>query len=306
MVSGALLIDKPSGMTSHDVVAVVRRSIGQKQVGHAGTLDPAATGLMVLLLGEATKLSNYILNGDKAYEVVVRLGIQTDTGDQDGRVIQQVPMSPSLTKLKEKVVSLQGFFDWPIPMYSAKKLNGKKLYELAREQKVIDIPTKSMEFADVNLIEYEEDRVTVRLACSKGSFIRTWAEQLGIALGGCASVHQLRRVFSAPYHLREASDLEPFREPFQGELSELKAWKPMTELLPAWPSYRVEGLDEKLISNGQLPRRLSRFLEVEYAPRGYRQVKVVRRRDQSLVALLEGSQKGFKILRVFANRANSQ
>ena len=146
MRSGLLLIDKTAGLTSHDLVAKVRKIAQQKQVGHAGTLDPAATGLLVMLLGEATKLSNYILNGDKAYEVIVHLGVKTNSGDMDGEIIEEKTVNVSEEQIVSAVKALQGEFDWPIPIYSAKKQDGKKLYELARENKTIKPPHKIMVF----------------------------------------------------------------------------------------------------------------------------------------------------------------
>lgn len=299
MRSGLLLVDKPAGMTSHDLVSKVRKIVGQKQVGHAGTLDPAATGLLVMLLGEATKLSNYILNGDKAYEVVVHLGMTTDSGDKDGAILEEKPFTATAEEITTAVNALKGEFHWPIPMYSAKKQNGKKLYELARQNIEMEAPKKKMIFSQVKLSDIDGSLVRVYLKCSKGSFVRTWAEQLGEALGCGGTVHTLRRVESVPYSVEKAIGLESLIDAQVALGGE--HWISMDQTLPDWISLKVDGGEEKLISNGQIPHKLARFLEVEYLSRGHESVKVLSKRNHRLLALLQHGSKGFKIQRVFNN-----
>ena len=161
------------GLSSHDVVSQIRKIFQTKEVGHSGTLDPMATGLMVLLLGEATKLSNYITDGDKAYEVSVRMGIETDTLDTTGTVIQEKPVLKSQAEIQNTAMNLVGEFQLPIPMYSAKKIDGKKMYEYARENQVIEIPQKKMTFWDVQ--KKSETDIEFSIQCSKGSFIRSFS-----------------------------------------------------------------------------------------------------------------------------------
>ncbi|MEI7974277.1 MAG: hypothetical protein WCH11_07905, partial [Bdellovibrio sp.] len=157
-VGGLLLIDKPPQITSHDVVDRVRKLLRRKDVGHTGTLDPMATGLMVLLVGEATKLSSYILNDSKAYRLQVLLGKKTDTGDITGRVVQEVArQQPQETAQWESALqSLMGEFDWPVPIYSAVKVGGEKLYEKAhRGQTSVETPVKRMVFSEGSLVSSE-------------------------------------------------------------------------------------------------------------------------------------------------------
>lgn len=298
MMNGLLLIDKPSKITSHDVVASVRRMTKQKSVGHAGTLDPLATGLMVVLMGEATKLSNYILNGDKSYVVQARLGVKTDTGDKDGAVIVSEDITlPSVEKIQQVVVSLVGTFQWAVPAYSAVKQNGEKLYDMARQGLVFTPPTKPMTFYSAEFIEVNGPLVKIALRCSKGSFIRTWVEKFGEALGTVASVETLRRTQSDPYGIEKAVSL---RGAEGQNLIESSSWIPLEQSLPHWPQIRVEGQEEKLIKNGQIPHSLKRLLEIEF---GFNVpgVKVQSARSKRLLAIVgpNSSATMYTIHRVF-------
>ncbi len=296
MKNGLLLVDKPKGMTSHDVVSSVRRLAAQKQVGHAGTLDPLATGLMVVLMGEATKLSDFILSGDKSYVVEALLGVRYDTGDTDGSVIETKTVDVTEQKIKAAVEELQGTFQWPVPIYSAMKVQGQKLYEKARAQEVFTPPSKPMTFYKAEFLGATMDRVQVRLSCSKGSFVRTWVEKLGEKLGCGAAVAVLRRESSFPYALQDAVTLT------DGRLmtDDPPHWIPFGQALPTWPVVKVEGLEEKLLRNGQISHRLGRFLEIEYmhlpAALG---VKVISGKTKDLLAILTRGETGYSIRRVF-------
>lgn len=294
MRNGLLLVDKPSGITSHDVVHSVRRWSSQKQVGHAGTLDPLATGLMVVLMGEATKLSDYILNGDKAYIVDLKLGVTTDSGDSDGQITEEKPVNVSAEQIENAVASLQGSFVWPVPIYSAVKTKGKKLYELARANVPVEPPKKPMIFKEVRLLKNESPIVSVFLACSKGSFVRTWVQQLGEALGTGATVVSLRRTASIPYSIEKAVALDSLA----GTEEAGTHWIPLKESLPDWWPFKVEGIDEKLIKNGQIPHKIERFLEIE-CPATCPGVKILSRRDGTFLALLTRENNKFSIKRVF-------
>jgi tRNA pseudouridine55 synthase len=295
MKNGLLLVDKPKGMTSHDVVSSVRRMASQKQVGHAGTLDPLATGLMVVLMGEATKLSDFILTGDKSYVVEALLGVRYDTGDTDGAVIETKTVDVTEEKIKTAVNELQGTFLWPVPIYSAVKVKGQKLYEKARANEVFTPPSKPMTFYKAEFLGASLDRVQVRLHCSKGSFVRTWVEKLGEKLGCGASVAVLRRESSFPYNLQSAVPLADERL----MTKESPHWIPFDQTLPNWPVVRVEGLEEKLLKNGQISHRLGRYLEIEYMPLAAEGVKVVSGRTKGLLAILTRGDTGYSIRRVF-------
>ena len=178
-VDGILLLDKPGDRTSHDVVAGLRKALKQKAIGHTGTLDPIATGLMVIVLGEATKLSDYLVSADKAYTVLVRLGVETDTLDRAGKVTSTKPVTSGRVDLELAVSSLEGSFEWQVPIFSAAKVAGQRLYDLARAQIKVDLPIKSMNYWDIVIgPERSDGLLEVSLQCSKGSFIRTWVQKL--------------------------------------------------------------------------------------------------------------------------------
>src|SRR2546422_544827 len=200
-MNGVLLIDKPAGMTSHDVVARVRKSIGERRVGHTGTLDPFATGLLVLLIGRATRLAQFLSSAEKEYEGLIRLGYATDTGDVTGSRIEgeephaRTRSAQSLRKdeIQAAIASLKGEIEQVPPMYSAKKIQGKKLYEFARagqevERQPVRVTIREFEMlspADEFLRANDDGSVDlrVRVVCSAGTYIRTLAEDLGQKLG---------------------------------------------------------------------------------------------------------------------------
>lgn len=293
--SGVLLVDKPKGITSHDVIAVLRRTLKRKDIGHAGTLDPDASGLLVLLLGDATKLSDILLTGDKAYFVDVRFGTKTDSGDLAGNVIATSDVIPTPEQINSSISEMVGDFEWEVPMYSAVKVDGKKLYEYARADQEVKIPKKIMGFKAAKLVESKTQDTRVELHCSKGSFMRTWAEKWGEKLGTVAVASGIRRSWSAPYTLEHAVPLN-FITP-ENAYVESPYWIPMENTLQEWPCIRLEGNEEKLISNGQIPHKMARFLEIEYSR--HQGVRAVSRRTGRLLALLAPKSTGFGIQRVF-------
>ena len=314
MVDGLLLVDKPEGLTSHDVVAKVRKILSTKSVGHTGTLDPMASGLMVMLVGEATKLSDYLLKGDKGYKLSAQLGVTTDTLDVTGEKLSEKNVDVSRAVIEKSVWSLEGEHQLPIPMFSAKKINGKKLYELARAGEVVDLPKKRMKFYDFHSVQIEPASVSLELKCSKGSFIRSWASQLGVDLGVGAALSSLRRVYSAPFTLDCAITLDELRAKFpnlesdqtiDGLRSTLgSAFIPMAEALSGFPGVTVSGADQKLMRNGQvsfdLTRRLIRYQKQANASGEMSRIKVHSATDGRLMAILEvWPCKSLKIKRIF-------
>lgn len=303
MSDGLLLIDKPGGITSHDVVARARRQLGRRDIGHAGTLDPIATGLMVLLVGKATKLSDYILNGNKAYITRIKLGVVTDSGDISGEVTEEKGCSVTSEQIKEAVGGLSGDLELAVPIYSAIKVKGKKLYEKARKGEDFTPPMRPMSFWDVKILDSGPDWLAVSFACSKGSYVRSWVKTLGEILGCGATVETLRRNISSPYEIDKAIDFDNLESKTQVELEDSPAWIPLSKTLPDWPSVKIEGVDEKLISNGQIPRKLERYLEVQYAGiDSVKGIKILSRRSGRLISLLSYEPPlSFKIRRVFPN-----
>jgi tRNA pseudouridine55 synthase len=311
-LNGVLLINKPSGCTSHDVVARARRLLGLRAIGHAGTLDPLASGLLVLLLGEGTKLSDYILNGNKTYEVLVRLGLTTDTQDLDGQILREENVNfdeeAQRGLVTDAVHALGGDIQLPVPLHSAVKIGGRKLYEYAREGSEIEAPMREMGFYDLTVLDTSPNTVRVRMRCSKGSFVRAWADTLGARLGCGGAVAELKRVHSEPFGLDQALSLETLADacpPGKTVAGEAlgSAWVPLRESLPAFKMAWVEGHDERLLRNGQishgLQAQLLKFVGVtpgEIAPG----VRVLSRETQDLVAILTAEPGAFyRIKRVF-------
>lgn len=309
-LDGLLLIDKQPGCTSHDVVARARRILNTKAVGHAGTLDPLASGLLILLIGEGTKVSDYILNGDKAYIVRAKLGVRTDTYDTDGKVLSEESVDVAHEELKSAVESLEGDIELAVPAHSAVKVDGKKLYELARAGEQVPIPVRKMGFYNLKILAAGADWVDVEMLCSKGTFVRAWVNALGEKLGCGATVSSLRRVYSSPFKVDQSLTLEEVEErlakrslgdTIEGQLIE-PAWVPLRESLPAFKMAWVEGLDEKLLRNGQISKglqaQLLKFVSVDGGePPG---VRVLSRETQEMVAILLAAPGQFyKIKRVF-------
>jgi tRNA pseudouridine55 synthase len=296
---GLLLIDKPTGMTSHDVVGRVRKILGQKSVGHTGTLDPLATGLMILVLGEATKLSDYLTAADKSYVQKIRLGLTTDSLDRTGQVLREEKVDLPAEVLRSAVSELEGEFDWAVPLFSAAKVDGKKLYEYGRKGEEVERPMKRMKFWDVQIRELGRDHLEVQLACSKGSFIRSWTSQLGENLGCGACVEELRRLTVGPWNVASACTLEELEQGMKLD----DAFVPMSRALPDLKPIIASPREMKLMSNGQIARDMVTRLIFEQKQAISTQtpvyVKVLTVAGDLLAILAAEPGQGLKIRRVF-------
>jgi tRNA pseudouridine55 synthase len=208
-MNGVLVVDKPAGPTSFEVVRRARVALGVKKAGHTGTLDPLATGVLPICLGEATKIAGFITEGDKAYEAVVKLGVQTDTQDAAGAVVDTRPV-PKLTP--EGVEAVLSRFRGPglqtPPMYSAVKVGGKRLYELARAGEEVERAARPVVVHELTLRDFSADELRLVVRCTKGFFVRVLAHDLGQALGSGAHLLALRRTHSGPFSLQAAIPLE--------------------------------------------------------------------------------------------------
>lgn len=211
--AGMLLVDKPSGWTSHDCVAVLRKSFPRgTKVGHTGTLDPAATGLLVLLVGPATRLQARLQGFDKTYSGTIRLGVKTDTGDLEGKVVETKPVPPlERAALEAAAAGMVGTIEAPAPAYSAVKHEGKKLYEYARAGAVVPVKPRTAIVRSWEVTSWASPEVGYRLACSSGTYVRTLAEVLGDRLGCGATVSALRRESVGPFKLEDALTLDAAR-----------------------------------------------------------------------------------------------
>ncbi len=215
-MDGILIVNKPKEFTSHDVVAKVKRIYGTK-VGHTGTLDPMATGVLPLLLGEGTKLCAYLTDHSKIYEATIKLGIQTDTADSEGKIIKEKQVN--LEKLEKNNVQkvLQSFLGKQMqtpPMYSAIKIKGKKLYEYAREGKQIEIPERKIEIHNIELlnIQKEENSITYRVHCSKGTYIRSLCEDIAKKLETIGYMQELNRIKVGEFDLKQSIALQELEQ----------------------------------------------------------------------------------------------
>lgn len=202
-IEGILLVDKPLGATSFKLVHILRKQLGVKKIGHAGTLDPFATGVMVMLIGRRyTRLSNQFLTCDKEYIAEVYLGATTDTYDSDGKILNQSDIIPSFEEIQNSIHLFQGEIEQIPPMYSAKKVKGKKLYELARQG--IEIERKPVKIhVNTHILRYAYPYLELRIVCSKGTYIRSIAHDLGMHLGCGAHLTHLKRTRSGNFELKD-------------------------------------------------------------------------------------------------------
>ncbi|QDE67272.1 MULTISPECIES: tRNA pseudouridine(55) synthase TruB [Myxococcus] len=249
-MDGVLVIDKPTGPTSFDVVRQVRSLLRLKKVGHTGTLDPLATGVLPLCLGEATKVAGFITEGDKAYDATVRLGSETDTLDAEGQVTAQAPV-PALTPalIEAALARFRGTFDQVPPMYSAVKVGGKRLYELARAGEEVERAARQVTVYELVLRDFSAERLQLSVRCSKGFFVRTLAQDVGRALGCGAHLEALRRTASGPFSLAQALPLADVPELLkEGALA--SRLMTMSHALVELPEVRVGAADAKRVSHG--------------------------------------------------------
>ncbi len=205
---GVLLVDKPAGLTSHDVVDRLRRQFGFKKVGHCGTLDPAATGLLVIVVERATKLQDHLMADDKTYEGTMQLGVATDSQDADGEVLAEKPVPPLTADELERVLDkFRGDLQQVPPMVSALKHKGQPLYKLARKGKTVEREPRSIHIYDLRLLALELPRVRFRVTCTKGTYVRTLCADIGETIGCGAHLAELRRLRSGEFDVQDARPL---------------------------------------------------------------------------------------------------
>lgn len=207
-MEGILLINKPRGKTAFSLVSILRKRLGVRTIGHAGTLDPFATGVMVMLIGRPyTRLSDRFLNQDKEYLAVMKLGESTDTYDCDGVVQNRSDVVPTLEEIQKVVSTFQGEIDQVPPMFSAKKIQGKKLYELARQGKSVERASVRIK-VDIQIVSYVYPHLTIKVTCSKGTYIRSLGHDIGEKLGCWAHLSALERLRSGPYRIEDCVTVE--------------------------------------------------------------------------------------------------
>ncbi len=250
---GVLLIDKQPEWTSHDVVQKVRRLIQEKKVGHCGTLDPAATGLLVVTVGRATRLTRFLIRAPKVYEGTARLGIATDSYDAEGKVMAERPVEGvTLERVSATMKGFEGAFEQLPPPFSAKKVGGVKLYELARRGEEVPQEAKTVtvfEFASTS--ELEGESVGFRLACSSGTYARALVHDLGTRLGCGAHLSALRRLSVGPFQVGDALTLPELAAKLDAGLELGTAWRPFDEVALPFAEVTIDAQQEQRIQHGQ-------------------------------------------------------
>ena len=307
---GVLLVNKTKGCTSHDVVDRARKILGQRAVGHAGTLDPLAEGLLALLLGSATKLSPWISGSGKRYRLKIKFGLLTDTLDADGKVIKEEKASLKEEEIRAVLKAGASELELPVPYFSAVKVGGRKLYSYARSGKNVELPRRKMRFHDLEIHETGEDMAEVSISCEKGSYIRSWTHWLGERLqtGGCLMA--LERLSVGRLSVSKSCSLDGLEKKLEGAapsdseglkalLGESFLFSP--EALPQLPEIKLTRRDAALLRSGQIPGFIVRQSQAEQIKTNQtgeaRIIKAVR--GAGLAALLET--RPFKKIRILKN-----
>ncbi|PCJ33037.1 MAG: tRNA pseudouridine(55) synthase TruB [Gammaproteobacteria bacterium] len=257
-ITGIVIIDKPTGRSSNHVLQQVKRLFDAKKAGHTGALDPLATGILPICLGDATKVSSYLLDSDKAYHVTCKLGVVTDSGDSDGEVISTSEI-PAFTEqdILNLLPQFTGLQNQVPPMFSALKYKGQPLYKLARQGIEVERKSRQITIYDIQLLSITADSFSLSVRCSKGTYIRTLVEDISHALGCGGHVSALRRTVAAGYDEQQSMTIEQLVEAQEQGLNHLDTLLlPTEDALPDWPS--IITTDEMLVA-----LRLGQSIQVE-------------------------------------------
>ena len=252
-INGILLLDKPVGITSNRALQIVKRIYKANKAGHTGNLDPLATGLLPLCLGEATKVSGYLLDSDKRYLATCKLGVKTSSADAEGDVIETRPVGDySEVKIKQVLQNFSGEIEQIPPMHSALKVNGQPLYKLAHKGEVVERKPRKVTIYDIRFISLENDELKLEVFCSKGTYIRTLAEDIGESLGCGAHISALRRTLSGPFDIEHAVSLEELEHLAEDGLDEIDAFLlPPEEALLDLPEVSLSEHTAHFVQQGQ-------------------------------------------------------
>lgn len=249
MKNGIVNVYKEAGFTSHDVVAKMRGIFGQKKIGHTGTLDPAAVGVLPVCLGKATKVCDLLTEKEKTYRCIMLLGLRTDTQDATGQILSQCPVSVDPNQVREAAAGFLGGYSQVPPMYSALKVNGKKLYELARSGKEIERAPRPVQIREIRITDISLPRVAMEVTCSKGTYIRTLCHDIGNVLGCGACMEQLVRTRVGDFSIEDSLTLKELEEMVQkGRIQE--ALLPTDTVFLQYPMASVKENSQKLLENG--------------------------------------------------------
>jgi len=248
-ISGVLVVDKPVGLTSHDVVQIIRKGTNIRRAGHTGTLDPRASGVLVVLIGPAVRLSEYVSASDKRYQAIVRLGASTDTYDADGRVTSSAPVTITEEQFESALQQFIGEIEQVPPPYSAVKVKGRKAYEMAREGEEVDLQPRKIQVYNLELLEWAPPEAVIDVYCSSGTYVRSLAHDLGNVLGCGAHLIGLRRTKSGRFTLRDAVPLRKLRDAFEAG-NWYQYLIPAAEALSDWPAVELDTDQVESIRHG--------------------------------------------------------
>ncbi len=268
-LKGVLLVDKPAGMTSHDVVDHIRRATGIRRVGHTGTLDPAATGLLIICIGPATRLSEYLTGLDKVYEGYMRLGVVTSSHDMDGEVLEQNDVPElELPRIQAAFDEFTGQIEQVPPMVSAVKVGGQRLYKLARKGETVERKPRQITVNEFVALGYAPPLVHFRVSCTSGTYVRSLCHDAGAALGCGATLDRLRRTAVGRHRVEEAAPLDTLTD-FASVSTRLV---PMSDALDL-PSIAVSARGERILASGGLLRGPELAGDVPATSEGLVQIK---------------------------------
>ena len=249
-MNGVLVVDKPAGITSHDVVAVARRALGERGIGHTGTLDPMATGVLPLAIGKATRLVRFLTASDKDYDAVIRFGRATDTYDATGTTTLESPQRPTRTALEIGLLALTGTYDQMPPPYSAKKVGGRRAYAMARRDEPVELKPAPVTVPRAVLTSVDDDTASVSITCSSGFYVRSFAHELGRRLGCGACLDALRRTRSGEFGLSRAVTMDELTAPGASDVLASRIVE-CSELLPDYPAVQLTDQGLAYVSNGR-------------------------------------------------------
>jgi tRNA pseudouridine55 synthase len=249
MMDGALLLDKPLGVSSNFALQKAKKIMGARKAGHGGTLDPLASGLLVVVFGEATKFAGPLLDGDKEYLATLQLGVTTATGDAEGDVLERRPIDANDADVQEVLGRFRGEIEQIPPMYSALKRDGVPLYKLARRGEEVERKARRVSISQLDLRAFHSPLMEIRVRCSKGTYIRTLAQDIGAALGCGAHLAALRRTGSGRFRIDDAVGLEALAA--MSPESRLRRLLPLAELLVGLPRAELDAPSAARLRNGQ-------------------------------------------------------
>jgi tRNA pseudouridine55 synthase len=250
-ISGILVVDKPVGLTSHDVVQIIRSGTGIRRAGHTGTLDPRASGVLVVLIGPAVRLSEFVSAADKRYQAVLRLGSTTDTYDAEGHFTRQSSSPVDITeeKFEEALKQFVGEIEQTPPPFSAVKVHGRKAYEMARQGEEVELTPRKIQVYHLEVLEWAPPEAVIDVHCSSGTYVRSLANDMGTVLGCGAYLVGLRRTKSGRFSLRDAVPLRKLQDAFQAG-NWYQYLIPAAEALADWPAIELNPDEVEEVTHG--------------------------------------------------------